>query len=89
MEVVLAQMDSFCTTGRASQLGCYVQTISWTNGVRDNENFQVMNGYIEEAAVLTQRSSSTAIQALAELVMFSWRILCSSYRLRGTLILRP
>eukprot|EP00913_Durusdinium_trenchii_P018386 g17271.t1 len=49
MEVVLAQMDSFCTTGRASQLGCYVQTISWTNGVRDNENFQVMNGYIEEA----------------------------------------
>ncbi len=45
MEVVLTQMETFCTgSGRASQLGCYVQTISWTNGVRDNENFQIMNG---------------------------------------------
>lgn len=45
MEVVLTKMETFCTgSGRASQLGCYVQTISWTNGVRDNENFQIMNG---------------------------------------------
>ena len=50
MEVVLTQMEPFCTGGgRASQLGCYVQTISWTNGVRDNENFQIMNSYIEQA----------------------------------------
>ncbi|CAJ1392982.1 unnamed protein product [Effrenium voratum] len=48
MEQVFALMDPFCKTGRASALGCYVQTISWTNGVRDNDNFQVMNGYIEE-----------------------------------------
>eukprot|EP00434_Breviolum_minutum_P030827 symbB.v1.2.027259.t1/scaffold2785.1/size70456/2 len=58
MEVVLTKMETFCTgSGRASQLGCYVQTISWTNGVRDNENFQIMNGYIEEA--MSSRLSSS------------------------------
>jgi len=58
MEVVLTQMEPFCTGGgRASQLGCYVQTISWTNGVRDNENFQIMNSYIEQA--MASRLSSS------------------------------
>lgn len=55
--MVLTQMEPFCTGGRASQLGCYVQTISWTNGVRDNENFQIMNSYIEQA--MASRLSSS------------------------------
>ena len=57
MELVFTKMDTFCTSGRASQLGCYVQTISWTNGVRDNTNFQVMNAHIQTA--MSSRLSSS------------------------------
>lgn len=57
MEMVLQKLENFCTSGRASKLGCYVQTISWTNGVRDNKNFQVMNAHIETA--LAPRLSSS------------------------------
>ncbi|CAE7357886.1 Fam3b, partial [Symbiodinium necroappetens] len=58
MEEVFWQMDSFCTGGgRAATLGCNVQTISWANEVRDNENFQVMNAQIEQAMAVRQSSS--------------------------------
>ena len=61
MEVVLTKMETFCTgSGRASQLGCYVQTISWTNGVRDNENFQIMNGsfWLQDVGVDTLQGTN-------------------------------
>mmetsp|Transcript_81365 Transcript_81365/g.143597 ORF Transcript_81365/g.143597 Transcript_81365/m.143597 type:complete len:1943 (-) Transcript_81365:182-6010(-) len=56
MEAIMVKFDSFCGVGgRAHELGCNVQTISWTNGQRDNENFRIMNAYIVEA--MESRSS--------------------------------
>eukprot|EP00931_Biecheleriopsis_adriatica_P042206 TRINITY_DN2405_c0_g1_i2.p1 TRINITY_DN2405_c0_g1~~TRINITY_DN2405_c0_g1_i2.p1 ORF type:complete len:1595 (+),score=335.47 TRINITY_DN2405_c0_g1_i2:126-4787(+) len=50
MEEAFSKMDVFCSSsGRAGKRGCNVQTISWTNGERDNVNFREMNRYIKEA----------------------------------------
>jgi len=39
----LDQIQPFCTRGRASALGCYVQTVSWSNGARDKKAYRAMN----------------------------------------------
>lgn len=48
LEESLGRLQSFCS-GRA-QLGCNVQTISYTNGPRDKKVFEHLNHFILQAA---------------------------------------
>ena len=58
MEGVMVKMDSFCKPGgRAGKRGCNIQTISWTNGKGDNDNFKIMNELLIEA--MRPRQSNT------------------------------
>ena len=48
MEVSLERMQSWCHSGRV-QLGCYLQTISWSDGKGERETYADMNVYIQKA----------------------------------------
>ena len=50
LEESLGRLQSFCGPGGRAQLGCNVQTISYTNGPRDKKVFKHLNQFILQAA---------------------------------------
>ena len=50
LEESLGRLQSFCRPGGRAQLGCNVQTISYTNGPRDKKVFEHLNHFILQAA---------------------------------------
>ena len=62
MEVSLERMQSWCHSGRV-QLGCYLQTISWSDGLGERETYADMNDYIQKALNPQQGSCSVMLNA--------------------------
>lgn len=61
MAVSLKKMQDWCRIGGRVQLGCYLQTISWSDGVGEREVYADMNVFVHEADLLGTRMAETAI----------------------------
>lgn len=63
MAVSLKKMQDWCRIGGRVQLGCYLQTISWSDGVGEREIYADMNVFVHEADLLggCTRMAETAI----------------------------
>ena len=43
LTTTLSKMEAFCAGSRTGRLGCSLQTVSWSNGARDNKAYKAMN----------------------------------------------
>ena len=43
LTTTLSKMEAFCHQKRTERLGCSLQTVSWSNGKRDNRAYKAMN----------------------------------------------
>lgn len=72
LEESLGRLQSFCRPGGRAQLGCNVQTISYTNGPRDKKVFEHLNHFILQAASCGKLQQVGGVLSSWFFMLFRW-----------------